>query len=83
MIQYSNFDINVDTDDILSLLAEWDEEDCMDTPSTFHMRESYALNTQSHDPDTTTYMEALSGENSEEYFKAMDDEIRSLTRRDT
>ena len=28
-------------------------------------------------------MEALSGENSEEYFKAMDDEIQSLTRRET
>ena len=28
-------------------------------------------------------MEALSGENSEEYFKAMDDEIQSLMRRDT
>ena len=28
-------------------------------------------------------MEALSGENPEEYFKAVDDEIQSLTRRDT
>ena len=28
-------------------------------------------------------MEALSGENPEEYFKAMDDEIQSLMRRDT
>ena len=28
-------------------------------------------------------MEALSGENTDEYFKAMDDEIQSLTRRDT
>ena len=83
MIQDRYFDSNVDTDDILSLLAEWDAEDCMDTPSTFHMRESYALKTQSHDPDTPTYMEALSGENSEEYFKAMDDEIQSLTRRET
>ena len=55
----------------------------MDTPSTFHMREYYTLQTQSHDPDTPTYMEALSGENSEEYFKAMDNEIQSLTRRDT
>ena len=51
--------------------------------STFHMRESYALKTQIHDPDTPTYMEALSGENPEEYFKAMDDEIQSLTRRET
>ena len=53
-------------DDILSLLADWDTEYCMDTPSTFHMRESYALKTQSHDHDTSTYMEALSGENLEE-----------------
>ena len=82
-IQDGDFDINVDTDDILSLLAEWDAEDCMDTPSTFHMREYYSLKTQSHDPDTPTYVEALSGENSEEYFKAMDDEIQSLMRRDT
>ena len=50
---------NVDTDDIISLLAEWDSEDCMDTPSTFHMRESYVINTQSHDSDTPTYMGGL------------------------
>ena len=53
-------------------MAEWDAE-----------RESYAIKTQSHDPDTPTYMEALSGENSEEYFKTMDDKIRNLMRMDT
>ena len=47
------------------------------------MRESYALKTQSHDTDTPTYTEELSGENLEEYFKAMDDEIQSLMRRNT
>ena len=83
MIQDRDLNSNVDTDDILLLLAEWDTEDYMDTPSTFHMRECYALKTQSHDPDTPTYMDALSGKNSEEYFKAMDDEIQSLMRRDT
>ena len=61
MIQDTDFDSNVDTDDILSLLAEWDAEDFMDTLSTLHMRESYDLKTQIHDPDTPTYMEALSG----------------------
>ena len=66
MIQDRDFDSNVDTDDILLLLAKWDAEDCIDMPSTFHMRESYALKTQSHDPDTPTYMEALVGENLEE-----------------
>ena len=65
MIQDRDINSNVDTDDILSLLAEWDAEDCMDTPSTFHMREYYTLKSQSHDTDTPTYMEALSGENSE------------------
>ena len=82
MIQDRDISKNVDTDDILLLLYEWDEEDCMDTPSTFHMREYYVLKYQSHDPDTPTYMEALSGKKSEEYFKAMDDEIQSLMRRD-
>ena len=66
MIQDRNFNSNVDTDDILSLLDEWYAEDCMDTPSTFHMRESYAIKTQIHDTNTPTYMEALSGENLEE-----------------
>ena len=83
MIQDMDLNSNVDTYDILLILAEWDAEDCMDTPSTFHMREYYALKTQSHDPDTTTYMKALSGENLEEYFKAMDDDIQILMRRDT
>ena len=37
MIQYGYFNINLDRDDILSLLPEWDAEDCMDMPSRFHM----------------------------------------------
>ena len=83
MIQDRDLDSNVYMYDILSLLAEWDAEDFMDTPSKFHMKESYALKNQSHDPDTPTYMEALSGEKLEEYFKAMDYEIKILMRRDT
>ena len=38
MIQDRDYDSNIDTDDILSLLAEWDKEVCMDTPATFQMR---------------------------------------------
>ena len=71
IIQDRDFNSNVGTDDILSLLDEWDTEYCMDTPSTFHLRESYACKTQSHDPDNPTYMEALSNE------------TQSLMRRDT
>ena len=47
------------------------------------MRESYVLKSQSHYPNTPTYIEALPGENAEEYFKAMDDEIQSLVRKET
>ena len=65
MIQDRDINSNVDTDYILLLLDEWYVEDCMDMPSAFHMRESYVLRTQIHDPDTPTYMEALSGENDE------------------
>ena len=72
MIQDRDYNRNIDTYDILSLLAEWDTK-----------RESYALKTQIHDPYTSTYMEALSGKNPEKYFKAMDDEIQSLMRKNT
>ena len=65
IIQDKYLNRNVYTDYIISLLAEWDAEDCMDMSSTFHMRESYVLKTQSHDLDTPTYMEALSGKNLE------------------
>ena len=66
MIQHGYIDCNIDTDDIISLLYELDAEDYMYGPSTFHMREYYDLKAQIHDPDTPTYMEALSGENTEE-----------------
>ena len=66
IIQDRDINSNVDTDDILSLLAEWNTDDCMDTLSTFHIREYYVLKTQIHDHDTPTYMEALSGEKLEE-----------------
>ena len=65
MIQDRYLNINVDTDYILYLLAEWDVEDFRDKPSTFHMKESYVLKSQIHYPDNPTYMESLSGKNSE------------------
>ena len=63
MIQDGDININVDTDEILLLLADWYSQDCMGMTSTFHMREYYVIKYQSHDPDTPTYMEGLSGEN--------------------
>ena len=38
MIQDGYLNINVDTYDILLLMAGWYVEDCMDELSTFHMR---------------------------------------------
>ena len=55
----------------------------MDNSSTFNMREYYVLKSQSHDPDTPKYMEALLCENTDEYFKEMDDKNQGLMRRDT
>ena len=66
MIQDGGINRNLDMYDILSLLAEWDAEYCMDMPSTFHMREYYVLKSQIHDTYTPMYMEVLSGENAEE-----------------
>ena len=83
MIQDRYLNRNVDTDDILLLLSEWDSEYFMDTPSTFYMREYYDIKSQSHNPDTAMYMEALSGENTEEYFNTMGYEIQSLMRKET
>ena len=62
-------------DDILQLLDEWYAEDFMDTPSTFHMRESYVLKFQRQYPNTPTCMDTLSGENSEEHFNVMEDDF--------
>ena len=42
MIQDRDLNLNVDTDNILSLLAEWDAEYCIYTPSTFHMIEFFS-----------------------------------------
>ena len=70
MIQYGDLNINVDMGDILSLLDEWDAE-------------YFVIKYQTHDPDTPSYMEALPVEHTDEYYDAIDDEIRSITRMDT
>ena len=81
MIQYEDFNSNIDTDDILSLMNEWNTEYCMDAQSELHMREYYVINSQRYDTVTTAYTEDLSGEHADEYYKAMDGEIHGLTRR--
>ena len=58
MIQERDHDSNVDTD-----------KDPIVTGWVGRREISYAIKTQSHDPDIPIDMEALSGENPEEYFK--------------
>ena len=57
IIQYRYYDIYVDTNRILLLLADWDSEDCMDVPPMLHILEYYALKSQIYDPDTPTYID--------------------------
>ena len=47
------------------------------------MRKYYVFKIQIYNPGTSTYMEDLSGEHLDEYYKAMDAEIQSLMRRET
>ena len=47
----------------------WGTEKCMDEPSTFYMRKYYYLKSQGQDPGATMYMEALSGDNADKYYK--------------
>ena len=62
MIRNEDYDINIDTDEILYLMGAWDVEDCMDSTPSFRISESSSLRYQSNYPDTPTYMEALSGD---------------------
>ena len=49
-------EVLIKMDEILLLLAKLDAEDCMDVTLIFHMREYCVIKSQSHYPDTTTYM---------------------------
>ena len=73
IVQYGYLNRNVNMDDILLLMAEWYAKECMDAPSTFHMREYYVIKPQIYDPDTPTYMEALPVEHVAEYNRDTDD----------
>ena len=73
MIKDRYLNINVYTDKILLLLAEWDTDDFMYVPSIFHIRLSYVTKYKSHDLDTPEYIDGLSGKHVDEYYKLMCD----------
>ena len=57
MICDGYYDSNVDTYNIILLMAKWDAEYFMDAPFKLHMIKSYALKYKSHDPDIKTYID--------------------------
>ena len=61
-----------------SLLTDIDAE----TTATNYSPASYAAKPK-HDPDTPSYVEAMSGEQSEDYWRAMQEEISALVKRNT
>ena len=83
MVHNGDYNINVDTDTIPLSLTDWESKYFMKAPLTLCIREPNDIESKSLDPDTPTYMEELSGEYANEYYKAMYDEIQILTRRDT
>jgi len=71
-------------DEINSLLTDmddpsWDSTPISMKPSLFVAKKKRKV----PDPDTPNYTEAMSGEDSESYWRAMNDEIKSLVKRDT
>ena len=73
-----------DWDEILGLLVELDQVKSFNKPPTTRITEAFALLSKKHyDPDTPNYWQAMSGENAEEYQKAMKEEIDSLVKRKT
>ena len=69
-------------EDIMALLAEWDVDEYQDRPRAYHMSEAFVAKSKS-DPDTPTYLEALTGDHAEGYYQAMEEEIKNLERRMT
>ena len=70
--------MNAYIDEIIYLLTDWNEDDCMYDPSTLYIKLSYAINDQIHYPDTPTYMKELSGDHTDGYYKAMYEEVSIL-----
>ena len=55
-------------------MAEIDGEGELNRPSDYHMSETYVAK-KGHEPDTTTYLEYLTNDNTEKYLNAIDEQI--------
>ena len=76
IIQYGGKDSNVYIYNILYLLGYWNTQYCMDVTSIVNMRSSYYIKSHIQNPDTPMYMEALSGESVEYYYKSVGEKSR-------
>ena len=69
MVPHGYYNRNVDMDIILSIMSECDAKYFMDVSTTIPIRKSYFIKSHIHDPATPTYLEALSGQHVDEYYK--------------
>ena len=64
--------------ELMTMLYDLDEDEPFVTPKASILNESYSYLAQGQDPDVPVYWDALTGDEAEEWFKAMDTEIQSL-----
>ena len=75
---------NPDLKEIVALLADLDLEHCFEYPTATYLSEAYAhLAKKNKDPDTPSYWDAVTGEEADFWYDAMDEEIDNLVKRRT
>ena len=75
---------NPDLKEIVALLADLDLEHCSEHPTASCMSEAYAhLAKKNKDPDAPSYWDAVTGEEADFWYDAMDEEIDNLVKRRT
>lgn len=72
-----------DWNEIISCLAEMDMELSLKRPRVDHALDVSLKAKTAHDPDSPSFTEAITGEYADEYWKAMDEEVRNLEKRGT
>ena len=75
---------NPDLKEIVALLADLDLENCFEHLTVTYMSEAYThLAKKGKDPNAPTYWDAVTGEEHDFWYDAMDEEIDNLVKRMT
>ena len=70
--------------EIVALLADLDLENCFEHPTASYMSEAYTyLAKKGKDPNAPTYWDAMTDEEADFWYDAMDEEIDNLVKRRT